>query len=83
MEIDESEEQSQNAPSSIRESLEPASNVTLERVPHREKQYMPIISTDDGMQIDESEKHPRNASLSIQESLEPASNSTRERAADS
>jgi hypothetical protein len=37
MQIDESDEQAQNAISSIRESFEPRSNVTRPRFPHSQK----------------------------------------------
>jgi hypothetical protein len=61
MQIDESDEQPSNARDSIRESLEPASNVTLESALHPSKQALPSISTDDGMQIDTSDQQSENA----------------------
>jgi hypothetical protein len=59
--------------------LEPDSNVTVERDWHKEKQYLPRRSTDEGMQIDESDEQFKNADSSIDESLEPDSNVTAER----
>jgi hypothetical protein len=56
MQIDESDEQDQKADSSIDESREPDSNVTLERDLHPWKQYLPSFSTEEGMQIDESDE---------------------------
>jgi hypothetical protein len=56
MQIEESDKQEQNAPDSIRESLEPSSNVTLQSFMHDSKQYSPSISTDPGMQIEESDE---------------------------
>jgi hypothetical protein len=79
MQIDESEEQYANAYSSMDESLERDSNVTVERDLHPEKQYLPSVSTDEGMQIDESEEQYANAYSSMDESLEPDSNVTVER----
>jgi hypothetical protein len=66
MQIDESDEQFQNADSSIDESFEPDSNVTVERELHSEKQLLPIRSTDEEMQIDESDEQCRNADASIE-----------------
>jgi hypothetical protein len=54
--IDESNEQSQNANSSIRESLESDSKLTFDKFRHPEKQFSEMISTDDGIQIDESDE---------------------------
>jgi hypothetical protein len=60
MQIDESDEHSWNAASAINESWEPDSNVTVERDPHPEKQPMPRLSTEEGMQIDERNEHSQN-----------------------
>jgi hypothetical protein len=38
------------------ESFEPDSNVTVERDSHCKKQFLPSLSTDEGMQMHESEK---------------------------
>jgi hypothetical protein len=56
MQIDESDEQDKKADSSIDESFEPDSNVTVERDSHPEKQLLPSFSTEEGMQIDESDE---------------------------
>jgi hypothetical protein len=61
MQIDESDEHSGNAYSSIDESLEPDSNVTVERDPQSLKHCLPRFSTEEGMQIDESDEHSENA----------------------
>jgi hypothetical protein len=79
MQIDESDEQPRNARSSIDKSLEPDSNVTVERDSHRVKQCLPRLLTEEGMQIDESDEQFRNADSSIDESLELDSNVTVER----
>jgi hypothetical protein len=76
MQIDESDSHTQNACFSIRDSLEPDSNVIIARTPLLEKQDSQIVSTEDGMQIDVSDVHNLNASFSIRESLEPDSNVT-------
>jgi hypothetical protein len=80
IQIDESDEQLENACRSIRESLEPDSNVTLERARHSWKHFSQTTSTDDGMQIDETDEHSENACFSIRASLELASNVTLESA---
>jgi hypothetical protein len=56
MQIDESDEHSQNADSSIDESFEPDSNATLERDSHSEKHSLPICLTEEGMKTDESDE---------------------------
>jgi FtsZ-binding cell division protein ZapB len=80
MQIDESDEQSRNAPDSIRESLEPVSNVTIESLEHPVKHAAHTITTDDGMQIEEIHEQKPNAYCSRRESLEPGSNVTPENA---
>jgi hypothetical protein len=80
MQIDESDEQDEKADFSIRESLQPDSNVTLESTVHSMKQPAQRSSTDDGMQIDESDEQDENAHFSIRESLQPDSNVTLESA---
>jgi hypothetical protein len=79
MQIDESDEQCQNADSSMNESLEPDSNVTVKMDSDSQKQCLPRLSTDEGMQIDDSEEHQQNADSLMEESLEPDSNVTVER----
>jgi hypothetical protein len=79
MQIDESDEQLQNADSSIDESFEPDANVTVERDLHSEKDHPPSVSTEEGMQMDESDEHLENAEFSIDESFESDSNVTVER----
>jgi hypothetical protein len=51
MQIDESEEQPENAEFSIRESVEPDSNVTEPKLGFRAKQPLPRVVTDEGMEI--------------------------------
>jgi hypothetical protein len=63
--MDESDEQFQNAASSIHESLEGDSNVTSRRDAHSANDWPPNFSTDEGMQIDDSDEHPQNAPTSI------------------
>jgi hypothetical protein len=76
MQIDESDEQYENEDSSIDESLEPDSNVTVERDSHREKHCLPSFSTDEGMQIDESDEQYENADSSIEQRRESDSKIT-------
>jgi hypothetical protein len=52
MQIDERDEHHKNAFDSIRETLEPDSNVTIERDPQLQKHSLPIRSTNAGMQTD-------------------------------
>jgi hypothetical protein len=80
MQIDESDEHAENANDSMRESLEPDSNVTLQSAPQQEKQKSPTTSTGHGMQIDESDEQNSKARHSRPESLEPHSNVTLESA---
>jgi hypothetical protein len=56
MQIDESDEQLSKALHSIHESLEPDSNVIVERDRHSLKQWLQIFLTEEGIQIDESEQ---------------------------
>jgi hypothetical protein len=56
MQIDGSDEQAQEAEFSMRESVEPRSNVTLESLLHSQKQHLQKISTDEGMQMDDSDE---------------------------
>jgi hypothetical protein len=56
IQIDESDEQHQNAHSSIRESLDPLSKHTFDRVTQQLKHSWQMISTDEGIQIDESDE---------------------------
>jgi hypothetical protein len=53
--------------------------VTVERDAQLQKQRLPRVSTDEGMQIDESDEHFQNAPFSITESREPGSSVTVER----
>jgi hypothetical protein len=61
IEIDERDEQPQNAPPSIRESLEPDSKLTAERDLQYKKQHSPTLSRDGGRQIDERDEQRANA----------------------
>jgi hypothetical protein len=56
MQIDERDEQSKNTSSSINESREPDSNVTVERDSQPAKAISPRVSTAEGMQIDKSDE---------------------------
>jgi hypothetical protein len=66
-------------PSSRQESLEPDSKVTADREIQWEKQYRPIVDTDDGIQIDESDLQFENAKSWIQRTAESRSKMTLER----
>jgi hypothetical protein len=79
IQIDESDEQSENVDFPIEESREPDSNVTVERDLHRAKHCLPSVSTEKGMQIDESDEQFENVDSPIDESREPDSNVTVER----
>jgi hypothetical protein len=57
MQIDESDEQRQNAASSICDSREPDSNVTVARERQYSKHRPQSLTTEEGMQIDESDLH--------------------------
>jgi hypothetical protein len=81
IQTDESDGQRENADSSIRESLDPGSTVTIERFVQPQKHLGPRASTEEGMQIDESNEQFENTRASIRESLEPDSNAAFERRA--
>jgi hypothetical protein len=57
----------------ISSSLVLDSNVTVERDSHPKKQYLPSISTEEGMKIDESDEQKENAEAPIHRSAEPVS----------
>jgi hypothetical protein len=57
----ESDEDLENAESSMHESLESDSNVIVERELHPAKQAWQIFSTEEGIQIDESDEQSQNA----------------------
>jgi hypothetical protein len=61
------------------ESLESDSNVSVERDLHPEKQFLPSLSTEEGMQIDDSDEQNQNADSPMDESLESDSNVSVER----
>jgi hypothetical protein len=65
IQIDLSKEQKEKAPSSIRRSVDPDSNVTVERNSHQLKQDLGRMSTDAGMTIDSSDEQYEKASSSI------------------
>jgi mannitol-1-phosphate/altronate dehydrogenase len=75
----ESDEHSENDEYSMRNNLEPLSNVMVERE-DPENQPVQSVSTEEGMQIDDSDEQSWNAQPSIQERLEPDSNSTADNA---
>jgi hypothetical protein len=76
MEIDDSETQSRKAETSIHESLEPDSKMTVEREEQPMKHPSQSRSTERGMEIDESTIHALKALASMHESLELDSNMT-------
>jgi hypothetical protein len=51
----------EKAQSSIHQSLEPDSNVIVERELHLSKLWWQILSTEEGIQIDESDEQSQNA----------------------
>jgi hypothetical protein len=57
MQIDVSETQPERARRRKPKSSEPASNVTVERSSHGQKQHSEIRLTDEGIQIDDNEEH--------------------------
>jgi hypothetical protein len=61
IQIDESDKQFWNARYSIHESLEPDSNVIVERDSQSEKQESQIFSTEEGIQINEIDEQCSNA----------------------
>jgi hypothetical protein len=68
---------SRNASASIRDNLDPDSNVTEESDLHSEKQSAPKFSTDEEIIIS-TKPVSRNASCSIRENIDPDSNLTEE-----
>jgi hypothetical protein len=58
MEIDRSDAQQANADSPSVEIAQPASKVRSESFAQPQKQALPIVSTDEGMQIERSDEHP-------------------------
>jgi hypothetical protein len=60
--IEVSEEQSINAPPSIRTTSESSNNGEFASFSQRKKQEMPSVLTDDGRMIDSRETHEKNAS---------------------
>jgi hypothetical protein len=79
IQIDESDEHSENAERPIDDSLQPAPNVIVDSDWHLEKHPTPSFCTVDGMQIEESETQPTHAELSMHESRDPDSKMTVER----
>jgi hypothetical protein len=67
-----------NASHPISESLEPVSNVTIERDRSSLEQPVSSFWKEKGMKIDESEEQRCNVPQSINESLEPDSNVERD-----
>jgi hypothetical protein len=66
-----------NACFSIRDNIDPDSNVTEESDLHQQKHPSPKTSTDEGRMIS-TKPVPRNASFSIRDSIDPDSNVTEE-----
>jgi hypothetical protein len=64
MQISERRPQPENIDCSLRNNLQPVSNVTRERLSHDSKHSSPRISTDEGLQIDHSDD-PENVDASI------------------
>jgi hypothetical protein len=71
-----SREQPENADSSIRDSREPDSNVTIKRDVQPKKDFRPRFSSDEGRHIDEIDVQLPNAESSMRESFEPDSTTT-------
>jgi hypothetical protein len=67
----------QNARFSIRDNLDPDSNVTEDSDPHSEKQHSHKTSTNEGTMIS-TKLIPKNAHPSIRDNLDPDSNVTDE-----
>jgi hypothetical protein len=63
-----SDEQPGNTCDSIRESVEPVSNIANRSAVHELKHPESKVSTDDGMQIDENDGQSENSPDSIRES---------------
>jgi hypothetical protein len=61
IQIDERDEHLAKTPLALHESLEPESNVTVERDRHSLKQKPQSFSTEEGMQMDGSAEHSANA----------------------
>jgi hypothetical protein len=80
MRIDESEGHWAKADSPIDKSFEGDSKVIAESFAQPEKQFLPRISTDDGIQTDERDVHLSNAPFSMRDSVEPDSKLTVESA---
>jgi hypothetical protein len=57
--------QSENAHSPRVDTFVPFSNVTFERCLQQAKQYLGMISTDDGMQIDPNEQEEKANSAKV------------------
>jgi hypothetical protein len=79
MQIEVRRKQWQKAESPMHDSLDPASNVTDERRPQKEKHSAPIISTDDGILREESSGQNRKSDFSIRKRRAPVSNLTLDR----
>jgi hypothetical protein len=65
MQIDESDEQHEKAPLPIRESFEPASNVTLESASHLLKDSKEMVSTVDGRRADTKNSFPSQLGFNL------------------
>jgi hypothetical protein len=76
MQIDKSDEQLANAQSSIRQSPEPDSNITVDSFEHLLKQFEQRTWIDEGMEIVESNEHSQNPETPIRDTFEPPSNLT-------
>jgi hypothetical protein len=66
--MDKSDEQPENAASSMQKRRERASKATVERASHPLKQQRQSFSTDEGRQIDDSNEQSENAKCSIEDS---------------
>jgi hypothetical protein len=64
---------------SIRDSFDPFSKITVERLTQQAKHFSPMLSTPDGTKIDESDEHQKNAHPLICLSSDALSNVTAER----
>jgi hypothetical protein len=76
MQIDDSDEQAENAKSSIRESPEMLSNVTVSRLLQPEKARSPIALQNAGIEMPEIIEQFSNAEFSMRDTFDSVSNLT-------
>jgi hypothetical protein len=79
IQIDRSDEHSENAEFPRFDTRQPASKTTFERPVHAKKHDSEIVSIDDGIRIDRSERQLENAHFPRFDTLQPGVNITLER----